>query len=160
MITGFCTAINPIDFTIWTSIVLFFGIMIGILISSLYFKYLTKSKGSPEDYEFMRKSFKEFRKWQGRSPYPSYSSGGSLEHEVLLSTTTTKCQLRKTPEKEEWCLLLRIFLVEKMFRTKFLCIGGFRDFISSIELSLDKILKSCQPFRSFLKSKSYHFEQV
>ena len=36
MISGFCTAINPIDFTIWTSIVFSFGMMMGILMSSLY----------------------------------------------------------------------------------------------------------------------------
>jgi len=36
MISGFCTAINPIDFTIWTSIVFSFGIMMGILMSSVW----------------------------------------------------------------------------------------------------------------------------
>ena len=29
MISGFCTAINPIDFTLWTTIVLIFGIFLG-----------------------------------------------------------------------------------------------------------------------------------
>merc|ERR1712001_722454 len=36
MISGFCTAINPIDFTIWTSIVFSFGLMMGILMSSVW----------------------------------------------------------------------------------------------------------------------------
>eukprot|EP00093_Oithona_nana_P015033 15033.XXX_579779_581141_1 [CDS] Oithona nana genome sequencing. len=43
MITGACTAINPIDFTIWSSIVLVFGMMIGISISSLC-RFFTSSR--------------------------------------------------------------------------------------------------------------------
>ena len=45
MISGFCTAINPIDFTIWTSIVFSFGVTIGILMSSFY-SFLTSCLSS------------------------------------------------------------------------------------------------------------------
>jgi hypothetical protein len=48
MITGFCTAINPIDFTLWSTIVLVFGIMIGILLSSLY-RYCRKTIKAVDD---------------------------------------------------------------------------------------------------------------
>jgi len=51
MISGFCTAINPIDFTLWTSFVLMVGMLLGILLSTLCSRIVvigraSNSKGS------------------------------------------------------------------------------------------------------------------
>ena len=80
MITGFCTAINPIDFTLWTSIVLVFGIMLGICISGLCSTLLAWR----EEENFIRK-----RQLQ---VFDKLEENGNRWPALLH---------RKTPEKEE-----------------------------------------------------------
>ena len=90
MITGFCTAINPIDFTIWTSIVLLFGMMIGILLSSL-FRFFTSSA-------FDRRSDLQnllLAKNSSQHHYP-------MEMDFICNDEECHRIRRRSPDKEQW----------------------------------------------------------
>jgi len=40
-VTGFCTAINPIDFTLWTLQVFIAGLIVGIVLTQMYSKCMS-----------------------------------------------------------------------------------------------------------------------
>ena len=94
MITGFCAAINPIDFTIWTSIVLLIGMMIGILLSSL-FRFFTS-------YTFDGRSNLQnllLAKESSQHHYPM-----EMDHICYDKIR------RRSPDKEQWYILYFIVM--------------------------------------------------
>ena len=84
MITGFCTAINPIDFTLWTSIVLLVGMMIGILLSSIFRFFIDRLDQNIGH----RKNLVE------KSHYQQY-------YPMEMDFCDQKVR-RRSPEKEQW----------------------------------------------------------
>ena len=106
MITGACTAINPIDFTLWTSIVLVFGMMIGILISSLCRFFRSRKNGGYED---------DCRCCQGIKAGAAVVAGYYKALEMAEeSICPRRLQIKRvSPEKEEWNLafLWRFFTI-------------------------------------------------
>ena len=94
MITGFCTAINPIDFTIWTSIVLLFGMMIGILLSSI-FRFFTSSA------VYRRSDLQNLllAKNSSQHHYP-------MEMDFICNDEKCHRIRRRSPDKEQWSNML------------------------------------------------------
>ena len=96
MITGACTAINPIDFTLWTSIVLVFGMLIGISISSLCRFFTTRTK----DHDCRCCQAAGIRAYAA-SAFAGYYKALEMEEESPTGSPRRLQIKRVSPEKEE-----------------------------------------------------------
>ena len=97
MITGFCTAINPIDFTLWTSIVLLFGMMIGILLSSIFRFFFASSNSHRLSLEQRRALM---AKGHLKDHYP-------MEMEFYEDEKCRRIR-RRSPDKEQWTFISNV----------------------------------------------------
>ena len=105
MISGFCTAINPIDFTIWTSIVFSFGIMMGILMSSVW-RCFTSCLKTANPYlcclagQTLKRRARRPRYISLGEYLPEYMPALDLDSNMSKQDEDLQVWQRKSPEKE------------------------------------------------------------